>query len=76
MPLGSVSSGFISRTASELWALIALGALICVCALVAARDRVLTTFLDLPDEQLDDIYLRKFPNAFVGEPHGTATART
>ncbi|WCH94222.1 MFS transporter [Streptomyces moderatus] len=75
MPLGSLSSGFISRTASELWALIALGALICVCALLAARDRVLTTFLDLPDEQLDDIYLRKFPHAFGGEPHETETAR-
>ncbi|GAA3562610.1 hypothetical protein GCM10022295_51140 [Streptomyces osmaniensis] len=36
---------------------------------------VLTAFLDLPDEELDDIYLRKFPHAFGGEPHETATAR-
>ncbi|MGQ4486593.1 hypothetical protein ACN6LM_003428 [Streptomyces sp. SAS_281] len=55
MPLGSVTSGVVSRTSGELWALAVLGVLICPCAVVAARDRVLTTYLDLPDEALDDV---------------------
>ncbi|NEC66050.1 MFS transporter [Streptomyces sp. SID9727] len=69
MPLGSVTSGVVSRTSGELWALAVLGVLICLCAVVAARDRVLTTYLDLPDDALDDIYARDYPQAFAVEPH-------
>ncbi|MDO0914350.1 MFS transporter [Streptomyces sp. DT2A-34] len=64
MPLGSISSGLLSRASGQWWTLVALGAAICVCAAVAAYDRQLTRFLDLPDEQLDDAYLREFPSAF------------
>ncbi|THA36071.1 MFS transporter [Streptomyces sp. A1277] len=74
MPLGSVASGVVSRTSGELWALAVLGVLICLCALVAARDRVLTAYLDLPDDALDDIYLRDYPHAFAGDAHEEQTA--
>ncbi|MDX3613597.1 MFS transporter [Streptomyces europaeiscabiei] len=75
MPLGSLFSGLISRTSGESWALIALGAAICVCSLVAARDTALAAFLDLPDEELDDIYLRKFPHAFGRTTQEVETTR-
>ncbi|MFJ7412871.1 MFS transporter [Streptomyces sp. NPDC098077] len=68
MPLGSVSSGLISRASGEQWALLALGMAICICAAVASRDKAITRFLNLPDEQLDDAYLREFPHAFGASP--------
>ncbi|MER6377218.1 MFS transporter [Streptomyces mirabilis] len=64
MPLGSISSGLISRASGERWALLILGGAICACAAIAARDKAITRFLDMPDEQLDDAYLREFPHAF------------
>ncbi|MFH7594104.1 MFS transporter [Streptomyces racemochromogenes] len=69
MPLGSVSSGLISRLSGERWALLVLGGAICLCAVVAACDKALTRFLAIPDEELDGAYLREFPHAFrVSEP--------
>ncbi|MFF1747722.1 hypothetical protein [Streptomyces mirabilis] len=59
-PLGSISSGLISRASGERWALLILGGAICVCAAIAARDKASTRFLDMPD----DAYLREFPHAF------------
>ncbi|MGW1056196.1 MFS transporter [Streptomyces sp. NPDC002521] len=75
MPLGSVTSGLISHASGGMWALFLLGAAICVCSVIAARDTVLTRYLDLPDEELDDIYLREFPHAFAGEAQETQAAR-
>lgn len=75
MPLGSICSGLISRASGELWALVMLGSAICVCSIIASRDKVLTKYLDTPDEELEDIYLREFPNAFEGEVQEMETAR-
>lgn len=64
MPLGSLASGLIARTSGEWLALIALGGIICLCAAMAGADRAITRFLGMPDEDLDDAYLREFPHAF------------
>ncbi|MFJ3173853.1 MFS transporter [Streptomyces roseus] len=75
MPLGSVSSGLISRASGEHWALLVLGAAICVCAVFASRDKAIGRFLDLPDEQLDEAYLREFPHAFGASTSPTEKAQ-
>ncbi|MFB7517256.1 MFS transporter [Streptomyces sp. NPDC056144] len=64
MPLGSLASGLIARTSGEWLALVALGGVICLCAALAAADRAVTRFLGMPDEDLDDAYLRAYPGAF------------
>ncbi|MFB7786924.1 MFS transporter [Streptomyces vinaceus] len=64
MPLGSLAGGVISRTSGEWLALTALGGVICLCAGIARADRSLTRFLAMPDEELDEAYLREFPYAF------------
>ncbi|MFJ3909473.1 MFS transporter [Streptomyces vinaceus] len=66
MPLGSLAGGLISRTSGEWLALTALGGVICLCAGIARADRSLTRFLAMPDEELDEAYLREFPSAFGG----------
>ncbi|MEU9631608.1 MFS transporter [Streptomyces luteogriseus] len=71
MPIGSLASGLLSRTSGEWFALVSLGGIICLCAGVAWADRAITRFLRMPDDVLEDAYLREFPHAF-----GTAVPHT
>lgn len=64
MPLGALLSGAIANGINPDVSLVILGLLIGVCAVVVARDRTLGRFLSMSDDDLEDVYLRSFPDAF------------
>ncbi|MET7278680.1 MFS transporter [Kribbella sp. NPDC005582] len=65
MPLGALLGGLISGGLNSSASLVILGLLICACAAVISRDRVLGRFLSMSDDDLDGAYAKHFPEAFV-----------
>lgn len=68
MPIGALGSGFFAEHLSPSSTLLVLGCVVCVCGLAANAVRILVEFPQMSDEELDNAYERRFPEAFAPRP--------
>jgi len=64
IPLGTLSSGAMSKIASEEAAMVVLGLLVLLAAAIGMRSHALVEALRLPDEEMVGAYQRRYPDAF------------